>query len=75
MITSQPAATGAPTGRGAGRRVPVARGGLPFLGHLLELRRDPLRLMRRVHAECGEIGEVSLAGQEADHGVYQIGEV
>jgi sterol 14-demethylase len=41
---------------------PVASGALPLLGHLLELRRDPLRLMRRVHAECGEIGEVKLAG-------------
>ncbi len=41
---------------------PVLSGGLPFLGHLLELRRDPLRLMRRLHAECGEIGEMNLAG-------------
>ena len=37
-------------------------GGWPFLGHLLELRRDPLSLMRRVRAECGEIGEFRLAG-------------
>jgi sterol 14-demethylase len=41
---------------------PVLSGRLPFLGHLLELRRDPIALMRRVHEECGEIGEVSLAG-------------
>ncbi|MEE9606355.1 MAG: cytochrome P450, partial [Myxococcota bacterium] len=41
---------------------PVASGALPILGHLLELRRDPLRFMTRVHDECGEIGEFDLAG-------------
>ena len=35
---------------------------LPLLGHLLEVRRDPIRCMKRVHEECGEIGEISLAG-------------
>jgi sterol 14-demethylase len=47
---------------GLGAEPPVASRALPFLGHLLELRRDPLALMRRVHAECGEIGEFRLAG-------------
>jgi sterol 14-demethylase len=46
----------------AGREPPVLSGGWPVLGHLLELRRDPLALMRRVRTECGEIGEFRLAG-------------
>ena len=41
---------------------PVLSRGWPFLGHLLELRRDPLSLMKRLRAECGEIGEFRLAG-------------
>ena len=45
-----------------GRRAPVLSGGLPLLGHLLELRRDPIALMQRLRAECGEIGEFRLAG-------------
>jgi sterol 14-demethylase len=46
----------------SGASAPVASGRLPLLGHLLELRRDPLGLLRRVHDECGEVGEVDLAG-------------
>ncbi len=45
-------------------RIPRASGGLPLLGHLLELRRDPIALMQRVHAECGEIGALRLAHRE-----------
>jgi sterol 14-demethylase len=45
-----------------GRPAPRLSGGLPLLGHLLELRRDPIALMRRLRAECGEIGEFRLAG-------------
>ena len=45
------------------RRPPRASGGLPLLGHLLELRRAPIELMQRVHDECGEIGEMKLANQ------------
>jgi sterol 14-demethylase len=45
-----------------GRRAPVLSGGWPLLGHLLELRRDPIGLMQRLRAECGEIGEFKLAG-------------
>ena len=41
---------------------PGASGRLPLLGHLLALRRDPIGLMQRVHDECGEIGEMDLAG-------------
>jgi sterol 14alpha-demethylase len=49
-------------GASPGAAPPVARGRLPWLGHLLELRRDPLGLLQRVHEECGEVGEIDLAG-------------
>ncbi len=48
----------APTG---GIAPPKVSGGLPFLGHLLELRREPIELMQRVYDECGEVGEFRLA--------------
>jgi sterol 14-demethylase len=32
-------------------------------GHLEELRRDPIGLMRRVRAECGDVGAFDLAGR------------
>jgi sterol 14-demethylase len=32
-------------------------------GHLEELRRDPVALMRRVRAECGDVGRFDLAGR------------
>ena len=41
---------------------PVLSGRWPFLGHLLELRRNPLAFMKRLRNECGEIGEFHLAG-------------
>jgi sterol 14-demethylase len=43
---------------------PVAPGALPFLGHLLAFRRDPIATMRRVREDCGEVGELRLAGQK-----------
>lgn len=33
-------------------------------GHLAELRTDPVALLERVHAECGEIGRFRLADKE-----------
>jgi sterol 14-demethylase len=48
---------------GRHKKVPRASRALPFLGHLLELRRAPIDLMQRVHDECGEIGEMRLAHQ------------
>ena len=42
--------------------VPRLSGGLPLLGHLLEMRRDPIGLMQRCRDECGEVGELRLAG-------------
>jgi sterol 14-demethylase len=41
---------------------PRLSGGLPLLGHLLELRRAPIELFWRVRNECGEIGEMNWAG-------------
>ena len=43
--------------------IPRLSGGVPLLGHLLQLRRDPIELMRRCRDECGEVGEMRLAGQ------------
>ncbi len=51
-----------PDHRPSGRPPPVLSGGWPFVGHLLEFRRDPLALMRRLRAECGQVGEFRLAG-------------
>ncbi len=42
---------------------PRVSGGLPFLGHLLQLRRSPIALMRRAHEECGELAELRFANQ------------
>ena len=33
-------------------------------GHLEELRRDPIALMQRVRAECGDVGEFQLADRQ-----------
>jgi sterol 14-demethylase len=43
--------------------IPRLGGGLPGVGHLLQLKRDPIDLMRRVAAECGEIGEFRIGGK------------
>src|SRR3990172_1270351 len=47
--------------RGGGEP-PRVSGGLPLLGHLLEMRRAPIGLFQRAHEECGEIAELRLAG-------------
>ncbi len=44
---------------------PRVSGGLPLLGHLLEMRRAPIALFQRVRDECGEVGEIRLARQAA----------
>ncbi len=46
----------------SGAAPPRLSGGLPLLGHLLELRRRPIELFWRVRRECGEIGTMSFAG-------------
>ncbi len=39
-------------------------GGTADTGHLDELRHDPIGLMRRVRAECGDVGEFRLADKD-----------
>jgi sterol 14-demethylase len=56
-------ASRAATGAG-GRRPRRLSGRLPFLGHLLELRRRPVDLLQRCKDECGEVGEIDLAGRK-----------
>ena len=41
---------------------PVLSGGLPLLGHLGPLRKNPIALFQRVRDELGEIGEINFAG-------------
>ncbi len=50
------------TANPGGKSPPRLSGAWPVLGHLLELRRDPIALMQRLRAECGEVGELNLAG-------------
>lgn len=40
--------------------IPALGGGAPLLGNLLEFRRDPAALLRRVAAECGDVGRFRL---------------
>src|SRR5262245_28432737 len=42
--------------------IPRLSGRVPFLGHLLQLRRDPIGLMQRCRDERGDVGEIALAG-------------
>ena len=48
----------------ATRRPPRVSGGASTDGHLEELRVDPIALMRRVRAECGDVGIFQLADRE-----------
>ena len=43
---------------------PKVSGGDDPNGHLEELRVDPIGLMQRVRAECGDVGEFRLAGRD-----------
>jgi sterol 14-demethylase len=43
---------------------PKVSGGDDLNGHLEELRVDPIGLMRRVRAECGDVGEFRLADRD-----------
>lgn len=52
----------APASHSAGQLPPRLSGGLPLLGHLLALRRAPVELFWRVRRECGDVGEINLAG-------------
>jgi sterol 14-demethylase len=64
MGAASPSAATPPLRPGPGRTPPRARGSLPALGHLLELRRAPLALFQRVRDECGDVGEMRWAGQD-----------
>jgi sterol 14alpha-demethylase len=46
------------------REPPRVSGGGGENGHLDELSRDPISLMARVRAECGDVGEFTLAGRD-----------
>ncbi|HVB45834.1 MAG TPA: cytochrome P450 [Streptosporangiaceae bacterium] len=45
------------------RDAPVVSGGTADGGHLEELRSAPIELMRRLRAECGDVGAFDLAGR------------
>ena len=46
------------------RRPPRVSGGEGENGHLEELRVDPIALLERVRAECGDVGRFGLGGKE-----------
>jgi sterol 14-demethylase len=46
------------------RRPPRVSGGEGANGHLEELRVNPIALLERVHAECGDIGVFGLGGRD-----------
>ncbi|HEY7948280.1 MAG TPA: cytochrome P450 [Acidimicrobiales bacterium] len=46
------------------REPPQVSGGDDEHGHLEELRRDPIGLMRRVRQECGDVGQFRLADRD-----------
>ena len=46
------------------REPPQVSGGDEEHGHLEELRRDPIGLMRRTRTECGDVGQFRLADKE-----------
>jgi sterol 14-demethylase len=61
--TIQPPESAAQAGANAGgKQPPKLSGGWPVLGHLLELRKQPIELFQRVRDELGEIGELNFAG-------------
>ena len=46
-----------------GKEAPRVSGGEGPTGHLDELRTDPISLLERVRAECGDVGQFDLAGR------------
>ena len=51
-------------GANGAKEPPKVSGGDDPNGHLEELRVDPIGLMRRVRAECGDVGEFRLADRD-----------
>ncbi len=62
-MTAADLASAAAATHPGGAPPPRLSGGLPFLGHLLELRSRPIELLTRARTECGEIAELRLARQ------------
>jgi sterol 14-demethylase len=62
-----------------GQAPPRVSGGLPLLGHLLEMRRSPIALFQRARDEHGEVAEIRLArnrvvllsGEEAQEAFFR----
>ncbi|HEY4220512.1 MAG TPA: cytochrome P450 [Myxococcota bacterium] len=54
------ASTLAPAAREASREPATLPGGLPLLGHLRSLQRDPFALVTRVRDEVGDIGKLNI---------------
>src|SRR5260370_15901541 len=44
-------------------RIPSVNGGLPWLGHALEFRRNPVAFLRRGRESCGELFSFLLVGK------------
>jgi len=49
----------------SGRPIPRMSGGLPWFGHALEFRRNPVALLRRGRENCGELFSFLMAGNMA----------
>ena len=52
------------TTQSGARSIPTLRGGWPVLGHLRQLKRDPIALMQRIVDECGEVGEFRIGRKQ-----------
>ncbi|MBW2389654.1 MAG: hypothetical protein JRG89_14635, partial [Deltaproteobacteria bacterium] len=62
-IAPEPVHDGAPSPEHPGGQAPpVLSRSRPLIGHLGELRKNPIKLFQRVRDELGEIGEINFAG-------------
>jgi sterol 14-demethylase len=76
MTTTAPIATAK---HDAPASIPRVSGALPLVGHLFELRRTPIELMRRGRATCGELAGIRLGrhdlvllyGEEAQEAFFR----
>ena len=71
-IASEPIHDGAPSPEHPGGQAPpLLSRSRPLIGHLGELRKNPIKLFQRVRDELGEIGEINFAGNRV---VMMMGE-
>ncbi|MBW2293756.1 MAG: cytochrome P450 [Deltaproteobacteria bacterium] len=71
-IAPEPVHDGAPSPEHPGGQAPpVLSRSRPLIGHLGELRKNPIKLFQRVRDELGEIGEINFAGNRV---VMMMGE-